>query len=335
MMQFALDEQIASQPAAVATRLARVDVPALDPDRPLILTGIGTSLHACFVAAAWIVELSNGTIRPSVYSAHDLALTLPIRAEDQIIVVSHRGTKRFPNTILARARGMGARTVAIVGEGAPEPVADAIVRTCPDERSGTHTVSYVTALTALGQLVARLLGSRGDALLSALQGIPIAMEETLTCPAPVELAERLVGREPYLVAGFSVDALTAAETALKIKEGTYQWAEGMAVELALHGPPAAFRAGMGAIVLTPAIDDGGRTQELRTLLRELGAEVATCGEGDEDLRFATTHPLVRPLVSIVPLQRLVAEMARVRGSNPDVIYHDVEPWRTALGRVVL
>ncbi len=334
-MQFALDEQIASQPAAVAARLARIDVPTLDSDRPLILTGIGTSLHACFVAAAWITELSNGTIRPSVYAAHDLALTLPIRAQDQVIVVSHRGTKRFPNAVLARARSIGARTVAVVGEGAPEPVADAIVRTCPDERSSTHTVSYVTALVALGQLVARLLGSRGDVLLSALQTIPIAIEETLTYSAPVALAERLVGREPYLVAGCGVDALTAAETALKIKEGTYQWAEGMAVELALHGPPAAFRANMGAILLTPAVDDGGRTQELRTLLHELGAEVATCGEKDEDVRFAAVHRLARPLVAIVPLQRLVAEMARLRGSNPDAIHLDVEPWQTALGHVVL
>lgn len=122
---------------------------------------------------------------------------------------------------------------------------------------------------------------------------------------------------------------------MKIKEGTYQWAEGMPIELALHGPPAALRAGMGAITITPAGDDGGRTQTLRMVLADLEVEALTCGVQNEDLRFASVHPLVRPLVAIVPLQRVVAEMARIRETNPDEIHRDVEPWNTAMGRIAL
>lgn len=334
-MRFALDEQISSQPEAVRNLLKRLNVPALDPGRSLIFTGLGTSLHACRVAAAWITILTAGEARPTAISAHDLALTAPLRAKDQVVVVSHRGTKKFPGAVLARAHANGATTVAIVGEGAPEPEADVVIRTCPDERSGTHTVSYVTALVALGHLVARCVGSRGDSLLAALNAVPEAITQTLNTPAPFGITEHIAGREPLLITGFGLDAVTADEAALKFKEGTYRWAEGMEVELALHGPPAAFRAGIGAITITPAEDDGGRTQALRTQLHDLGVEALTCGESDEDLLFAPVHPLIRPLVAIVPLQRLVAECARISGTNPDMIHRDVEPWTTAMARVVL
>ena len=334
-MHFALDEQIASQPEAVRNLLQRLEVPELNLQRPLIFTGIGTSLHACRVAATWVTILTAGGVRPVAINAHSLALNTLLRSIDQVVVVSHRGTKQFPRAVLDRARHMGAATVAIVGEDAPEPEADTIIRTCPNERSGTFTVSYITALVALGHLVAHCVGSRGEALLSAFATVAEAIEQTLALPTPVVQAERIAGREPLLITGFALDAVTAAEAALKLKEGTYRWAEGMEVEMALHGPPAAFRAGMGAITITPASDDGGRTQALRTLLHDLGVEALTCGEQDEDLRFAQVSQLIRPLVAIVPLQRLTAECARISGTNPDDIHRDVEPWKTAMERVVL
>ncbi len=334
-MHFALDDQIASQPAAIRNLLERIQVPTLDRSRPVIFTGIGTSLHACTVAAQWVTELSSGTLRPAVVNAHDLALNYPIQADDQVVVVSHRGNKRFPNEILAKAHKVGATTVAISGEETSQIAADIVIRTCPGERSGTHTVSYVTALTALGQIVSTLVGSPGEVLTSALENVPTAIADTLTLPAPIAQAERLIGHEPILVTGAGLDAVTAQEAALKIKEGTYQWAEGMHLELALHGPPAAFRTGMGAITITPVDDDGGRTQTLRAVLKDLGVIALTCGVQDEDLRFASVPRLVRPLVAIVPLQRLVAEMARIRKTNPDAIHRDVEPWNTAMGRIAL
>jgi glucosamine--fructose-6-phosphate aminotransferase (isomerizing) len=335
-MRFAIDEQIASQPQVLRALLARIDVPELDPARPLIFAGIGTSLHACRVAAYWCVTLSNGALHPHVLNAHELALSFPLSARDQVVVVSHRGTKQYSRAALTRARQIGASTVAIVGEDAPEQDAQFIVRTCPGERSGTHTVSYSTSLAVLAHLVARLVGAAGNELLGALRQVPDVLDNILVTPEPVVIARQLVGREPLLMSGVEIDAVTAAEIALKFKEGTYQWAEGFETENALHGPPAVMRAGMGAITLTPDRDDGGRTKDLRTLFSDLGVTAFTCGDhADDDLRFPVVSHLVRPFVAIVPLQRLVAEIAGIKHSNPDEIHRDVEPWNTAMGRVTL
>jgi len=287
------------------------------------------------VAAYWTSELSQGRLRPLAVEAHELALHGQIRSEDQLVVVSHRGTKRFPRELLARARAAGASTVAVSGRGAAQPGGDIVLRTGADELASTHSVSYLTALAVLGQLVAQLVGPQGAGFASALAGVPEAIRRTLALPAPTQIPRRLINREPILVTGFGIDEITADEAALKIKEGCYLWAEGMSEELALHGTPAVFEPRMAAVLIAPGRDDGGRERELRGLLHQLGLEVVTCGPEGSDLPFAAVDYLLRPFVAIIPLQRLVAEMARGRGSNPDLTRADVEPWASAIPTIKL
>lgn len=336
MKHFAFDEQIASQPGSIRAMLDTLEVPALDPARPVVFTGIGTSLHAAEVAGYWVRELSRGRIRPLVVEAHDYGLRGAIAAEDQIVVISHRGTKRFPRVVLDRAKKIGAKTISVSGTGAENPGGDIVLRTCPDERAGTHTVSYTTALAALGSLVAKLVGGPAAARFEAgLRAIPAALEETLAKPAPSEIPPRLINKEPLVIVGFGLDSITACEAALKFKEGAYLWAEGMSIELALHGTPAVFEPRHAGIVIVPDEDDGGRTEQFIGELTGLGVKTITVGAGDYDLPFAKVDYLLRPFVTIVPLQRLVAEFARRRGSNPDAIRTDVEPWASAIARVRL
>jgi glutamine---fructose-6-phosphate transaminase (isomerizing) len=335
LTSFAFDEQVAGQARAVAQALRSAEVPELDLARPLLFSGIGTSLHACRVAAYWIAELSGGRVRPAALESQELSLHGQIRPGDQIVVVSHRGTKRFPNELLARAKSAGAETVLITGRGNPNPQADTVVRTCPDELAGTHTVSYLTALAVLGKLVARLLGTDADSFAEDLDRAPEAIQATLDLPSPTKVAARVQGHEPVVLTGYGIDEITAQEAALKLKEGTYVWAEGVSQEFSLHGTPAVFEPRSAAILITPGREDGNRFQEVRNLLTELGLEVITCGAGSTDLPFAEVSYLVRPLVAIVPLQRLVGELARLRGSNPDAIRNDQSPWSEAVAKIRL
>jgi glucosamine--fructose-6-phosphate aminotransferase (isomerizing) len=336
MTHFALDEQIASQPDAVQRALDSVEVPQLDRARPVVFTGIGTSLHAAQVAGYWATALSAGRIHPRVVEAHDFGLRGAIQPEDQIVVISHRGTKRFPHAVLERARAAGATTISVSGQGAANPGGDVVLRTCADERAGAHTVSYTTALAVLGRLVAQWIGGPAAAPFeAALNAIPTAMAETLAQPAPTAVLPRLINKEPLLLTGFGIDEITAREAALKLKEGTYLWAEGMSVELALHGTPAVYEPRHAALLIVPDEDDGSRTQSLKGLLTMLHVPALTLGTGECDLPIAKVDYLLRPFVTILPLQRLVAELARRRGANPDAIRTDVEPYKSAMASVRL
>ena len=292
-MRFLFDKQIESQPGAVQAVIDRPAPPRLDPSRPLLFAGLGTSLHACRVAAAW------AGFPAAAIDAHELALRIDVPPDAQVVVVTHGGKGPFASAALAKARAAGARTFAILGEHAPALDADVLLRTCPRERAETHTVSYLTALAVLG----RMLG------LDLSEG-PRLLREALAAPAPVPQASLLADCDPLLLTGFGLDAVTAAEGALKLKEATFKWAEGMPVEEALHGPHAALRKGMGAILILPASDDAGRTEALRTLCEERGVTTVV---SDAPL----CPDALRPLVAVVPLQRLTAELARLCGGDPD------------------
>jgi glutamine---fructose-6-phosphate transaminase (isomerizing) len=289
-MKFLYDAQIESQPDAVEAVLRR-PVPRLDPSRPLLFCGQGTSLHAARIAAAWAGYPAQAL------DSHDVALRTGIPAGAQVVVVSHSG-RGFTSAVLRKARAAGATTFAVCGDGATAG-AGHVVRTCAPEAAQTHSVSYVTALAALGRMLDLDLSSA-----------PRLLRDMLAEPAPAGDARRLAGKDPLLITGFGLDAITAAEAALKLKEATFQWAEALSVEQALHGPQAALRPGMGAILFVPADDDGGRTDRLRELCTGLGVEVV-------DIRVPASSEALRPIVSIVPAQRLAAEIARLTGGDPD------------------
>ncbi|RHW29142.1 hypothetical protein D0Z08_00370 [Nocardioides immobilis] len=332
MTSFNLDTQIASIPEIVGKTIADLDVPALDAGHPVSFVGVGTSLHAARIASDWVTTLSNGAVRSRAVDAHDYGTWSTILPNEQSVVISHRGTKTFPHASLARARGAGARTLAVVGEAAPEQAADFTVRACPDETAGTFTVSYLSSLAILAKLAVSLDTTSGGEFAAALEELPGALEKTLSMGDPVGVASHVADLEALLIVGFGIDLATAQEAALKIKEGAWMWTEGMSPEFALHGTPASYHRGIAGILIDPPHDDGGRMNRLGEVLEDLGM-ITIRVMRDEDssgLGFVTPHPLLQPMCSILPLQRLTAELARKRGTDPDTMHGGREPWRTVM-----
>jgi glutamine---fructose-6-phosphate transaminase (isomerizing) len=57
---FAYDQQLDSMPGVIADLMNLADCPGLNPHRPIIFAGIGTSLHAAKVAADWVEKFALG-----------------------------------------------------------------------------------------------------------------------------------------------------------------------------------------------------------------------------------------------------------------------------------
>jgi glucosamine--fructose-6-phosphate aminotransferase (isomerizing) len=330
----ALEDQIASEPRVFAEVLGVTPRLRLDATKPLIFSGIGTSLHAARVAATWVRYLTRGAMRPAAIDAHDLALGEPLQGNEQVVVISHRGYKRFPTEALRRSRASGARTIAIVGRDAPEQQADEVIRTCANESAGTFTVSYIASLAALGGLVSSL--DESGEFITGLETVPELLTQALAAPMPGAAAVRADSGEPLMLVGYGIDAITCDEAALKLKEGAWIWAEGMSLEFSLHGTPAVFRPGQVAIVMTPSEDDGGRTESLLSLLATIGVDAITCGSDPRDeLFFPPTPTLFRPITGIVPFHRLTLDLARYRGTDPDTLHGNRPAWRTAMAGLQL
>jgi glutamine---fructose-6-phosphate transaminase (isomerizing) len=333
-------DQLASMPQVVAALLRNTDAPALDPSRPLIFSGIGTSLHAARIAANWVAQLTEGRVRAHAVDAHDIGCGLyPLTPHDQLVVISHRGKKTYPNASLRHARGLGCSTVAIVGQGAPAQDADVTLRTCANETAGTFSVSYLASLTVLAQVVAKCFPVESSELQLGLSRLPDSIEASLSVEIGRHWVDGFSTGGPILISGFGWDLPTAQEAALKIKEGAWRWTEAMSPEFALHGTPASFEPNMSGIVMLPADNDGGRSRELLGLMKNLGMRtVATCGSVTEssDLAFAEPpHPLLRPLVSIVPFHLLTLALARKLDTDPDTLHGHRQPWQALMTSLTL
>jgi len=123
--------------------------------RRLFVVGTGSSWHAANQGAYFLAW----PVRRLAVPAADCALWGPRpTADDALVLLSHRDTKRYTTEVLARARAEGVPTLAIGGEGAP----GIDIATVAQETSGTFTASHLGALASLAQLSVILGAELGD-----------------------------------------------------------------------------------------------------------------------------------------------------------------------------
>jgi glucosamine--fructose-6-phosphate aminotransferase (isomerizing) len=297
----------------------------------IFLAGIGTSHHATLVGEH-LMRAYGGA--PDVRAVHsfDLALYGPeLRPDDCLVAVSHRGAKRYTALALEKARDRGCPTALITGEGGGgEGRAGAVFRTVAQEKSPAHTVSYTSAVAVLALLAGRLGHHRsGSTTLPdeiVREEIPQTMRAALRTEEQVEaLARGHVGRRRIWLLGGGPSAVTAAETALKIKETSYLQAEGMPTETMLHGPFQCVEADDLFLLIAPSGAARERTLEVAELVEEVGAAYVVVGDETTETRPSAAGVVRIPgvpepfsaLSCLVPLQLFSYHLALARGTNPD------------------
>jgi glutamine---fructose-6-phosphate transaminase (isomerizing) len=313
----AMRETMASQPALLRELLGDADPPRAAAERirgrRVLLAGTGTSWHAAN-QGAWLLREAGADAW--AVQAVDAAEHGPRPAAgDALVLLSHRGTKRYTSTVLERARADGCETVVISGRGAP----GADIETSEPERSSAFTASHLGALVRVAQIAVAL-----GADLGRLEHVPDTVEAVLDGPGPgVEPPGRLLE-----FTGAGPNQWTAAEGALKVRETCYVATEGLSVEQLLHGPSVALRDGDTLVALNGGGPGEGRLLEVAQAAEAFGATVHT---------IAATYP--SELLSIFPLtavvQRIALECAEALGTNPDSFGRDLPGRQEALEAIEL
>jgi glutamine---fructose-6-phosphate transaminase (isomerizing) len=143
-------------------------------------------------------------------------------------------------------------------------------------------------------------------------------------------ASRLDRCERLLAVGSGVDEITARELALKIEEGVHVPVTPLGVEKVLHGHLPAADARTGVIVLRA----DPRARERRDA-RAAEALRAVAEVGMSSVLLELDEPAgLRPVAGAVlagalAAQLLTLELVHARGTNPDLIRRDEEPYRRA------
>lgn len=287
------------------------------------LVGTGSSHHAALFGAH-LFRVAGG--RAEAATAFDFTLWgPPLRERDTVVVVSHRGTKRYSLAALERAQAAGCRTVLICGRDAPAPAVppDVLLPTVPQEPTSAHTLSCTSAIAALQALAgAGLVGGGGEGLLPPAEVAAGLREALLQEAAAKEAAVRHARRRRVWLFGAGAGAVTALEAALKIKETSYLPAEGMSAEALLHGPFQCAEAEDLFVAVGTAGPGAERVAALAAMAGDIGAPCLWVGAvpppaGCEHIPVPQAPEPFAALLALVPLQLLAYHLALVRGTDPD------------------
>jgi glucosamine--fructose-6-phosphate aminotransferase (isomerizing) len=335
-----LRAEIRSQPAAWRGLLAADDavadtgarLAALRP--PLVrIAAHGTSDHAGIYASYVLRALCGWTV---VRDSMSLPLYYGVAAAapgELAIGISQSGETPDVVAWLAKAREAGATTVAITnGEASSLALAaDHVLAVgVGPERSIAATKTYTGTLAVLALLAAHVAGT-GAEMRAGLAHAADAAEATLPglerAVAPVAASLASVQRM-YLVAR-GVELATVNEIALKLTEVCYLGAKAMSATAMAHGPVAALDASVPVWAVAARDATLPAVVEAVHRAREAGAPVVASGAAAGELEGAemvlrvpaTDHPMLSPLLSVLPGQLFAWALAGAKGLDPGAPRH--------------
>jgi glutamine---fructose-6-phosphate transaminase (isomerizing) len=328
---WAMEEMIAAEPGLVApicespaaAVLAGRIAAAAAGREPVWIVGCGTSEHAAMAGAALLGEaLPAALVRPrDAFEA-----SLDPQQGGVLLAVSHEaGTPATLAAADAAARA-GAQVALITARAAAAPEGLTTFGTPLRDTSWCHTVGYLSPMLAFYAISAHAAGAVPDAAAArgAIEGM-LARRGGLA-----EAARRLVGCKRLIVAGSGVDEITGRELALKIEEGTHVPVTPLGLEKLLHGhlPAADERTGLVLLRLDPREADrrDARAREALLAVAELGMPAVP-------IEYAPP-PGLPPvagtlLAGALAAQLLTLELVMAKGTNPDLIRREEEPYRLA------
>jgi glucosamine--fructose-6-phosphate aminotransferase (isomerizing) len=257
------------------------------------------------------------------------------------VVITQSGETADTLAALREAKKKGARSISIcnvVGSMATRETEGTVYTHAGPEIGVASTKAFTTQLVALHMLALYMAQIRGTLTpdeirphLEALTQLPVLLEQVLKCePVTEEIARRFYQRKDFLYLGRGINYPIALEGALKLKEISYIHAEGYPAGEMKHGPIALIDEEMPVVAIAP--DDAvfekmiGNIQEAKAR----GASViALTVEGHDEINqlldpaqdFVITvprsHPLLTPVLMVVPLQLLSYHIAVRRGCDVD------------------
>jgi glutamine---fructose-6-phosphate transaminase (isomerizing) len=301
----------------------------INADR-LYIIACGTSYHAGLVGKQLIEKWAK--IPVEVHVASEFSYNMPLLSEKPLFIyISQSGETADSRAVLVQTKELGYKAITITnvpGSTLSREADYTLLLHAGPEIAVASTKAYTAQIAVLAILATAAAKAKGVALdfdLKKELGI-IANVMEMLCDAKEEMEkialEYLSTTRNCFFIGRTVDYYVCLEGALKLKEISYIQAEGFAGGELKHGTIALIENGTPVIALA--------TQEHVNLsIRGNVKEVVARGanpciismrglETDED-RYVipAVHPMLTPLVSVVPLQLIAYYAALYRGCDVD------------------
>ena len=304
--------------------------------RRVHLVACGTSWHACLVGKFVLEELTG--LPTEVDYASEYRYRTPLVGDDVLVIgVTQSGETADTLAAMDMAREAGALLATVCnvrGSSAWRMAPSQILTQAGPEIGVASTQAFTTQLVAMVLIALGLRSARGLAdatdveLVAELQRLPQAVERALSIDDELfDLGtEMLADATDSLYLGRGILYPIALEGALKLKEISYLHAEGYPAGEMKHGPIALLQEGFPVVAVVPGGTNRDKLIGNLMEVRARGAAVLAVADQDSDgmadvsdltLRVPTVHPLLQPVVTVVPLQLLAYHVAVELGLDVD------------------
>lgn len=338
-------KEIHEQPNALrqALRLQRpyVDVMAtlMDRARDVYLVAAGTSHHACLAASYMFTSAARRNTVPSVASELIPQYGDCIGVDSCILAVSQSGETAdvLQSVEYGRLRAATVLGIANVLGSTLTRVARAfLMQQSGPEIGVAATKTFTSQLAVLAQLASVLGEKRGkmghtetEDFHRALHRIPDLVEKVVAEQERkiADLARKFAKAHLMVFLGRGISSATALEARLKLLEIAYVPSLAYPAAESKHGPISLIEPGTPVVFIVPK--DATRKLTLGNIM-EMKARGATIlsvlEQGDEEVKELSdefieipsgAHPLLSPMVYVVPLQLFAYYMSVERGLDPD------------------
>lgn len=304
--------------------------------RNIHIVACGTAYHAGLVGKTAIERWARLPVEAEVASEYRYRSPL-ITPETLVIVVSQSGETADTLAALREAKRHGAHVLAVtnvVGSTAAREADDVLFTWAGPEISVASTKAYSTQLLAFYAFalhLARIRGTLPDEeigpIVHALTKLPEQVESILQRKDEIRAyAEEIASREHLFFIGRGVDYAVVQEGSLKLKEISYIHSEAYAAGELKHGTLALIEEGTPVVALATQPDLYEKTVSNIREVMARGAGVlgiateetaGLAGSVDRLLLIPSTHPMIAPALSVIPLQLLAYYASVARGYDVD------------------
>lgn len=304
--------------AATLKKMNDFDFDFLKP--PLYFTGNGTAYHSALAGAQILSSTSMEWHHVQAYELEKYHTP-----SGTVIGVSHTGKTKSTIDALKKSKEY-ARTVGIThySDTPMTHTADyyAVIGNSPDLSLCNTKTFFDNAFAALK--IASVYGK----LQVDFSNLAGKVEESIeSMDSTVDrIAKELVDVNHIFVLGAGPNYVAAREAAQKIKEATHIHTEGIELEEFNHGCTAVIDDKSLVIILeTPTVVE--RSQDIVEASRSVGTRtVVVNGKGDYTITTPRVDENLSPVVNMVPLYYMAYYLAVHRGTNPDYLRFEEEPY---------
>ena len=303
----------------------------------LYVIACGSSYHVGMVAKYTLERLLRKPVEVTL--ASEFRYCDPIVTDKTLaLVISQSGETVDTLAAMREARRLGARVLSIVnvvGSTIARESDDVLYTWAGPEIAVATTKAYSTQLAVvylIGLYCADKLGTlpeeEYDAILAELQAIPDKMEEILANRADIQYFASLYFNHPSIFfIGRNVDYAIGMEGSLKLKEISYIHSEAYAAGELKHGTISLIEPGTLVVALASYTKLFEKTMSNVVEVKSRGADVLGLTVAsraadmaktvDHVIPVPDTHPVLLPVLDVVPMQLFAYYVALQRGCDID------------------